>query len=155
MEFGDSSGRIRSDATHYWTTAAGIFLDGKYVAYAWYKQSAVGSRAYIRVADIETGTPIPFEVKAEHGRCRWMPDGKSLAYIDLNERGDLGIFVQDFIPGKDTFATRRAIAGFDPDKQTETFGISPDGNSITLTEMELLSSLIRVENVPGLSTKIR
>jgi hypothetical protein len=127
--------------------------DGNYVAYAWYKQSAVGTTAYIRVANIDTGSPIPFEVKAEHGRCRWMPDGKSIAYIDSNEKGDLGIFVQEFIPGKDTFATRRAIAGFDPDKQTETFGISPDGKFITLTELELLSSLVRVENVPGLSMK--
>lgn len=122
--------------------------DGKFVAYAWYKQSVVGSTAYIHIANFDTGATIPFELKAEHGRCRWMPDGKSIAYIDLNERGDLGIFVQDFIPGKDTFATRRPLAGFDPDKQTETFGISPDGNSITLTEMELLSSLVRVENVP-------
>lgn len=122
--------------------------DGKHVAYAWYQQSVVGSTAYIHLVDIETGTAIPFEVKAEHGRCRWMPDGKSLAYIDLNGKGDLGIFVQDFIPGKDTSATRRAIAGFDPDKQTETFAISPDGKFITLTELELLSSLVRVENVP-------
>jgi serine/threonine protein kinase/Tol biopolymer transport system component len=124
--------------------------DGNYVAYAWYKQSAVGSTSYIRIADIQTGNPVPFEVKSEHGRSRWMPDGKSLAYIDSNERGDLGIFVQDFIPGQDTFATRRAIAGFDPDKQTETFAISPDGKFITLAESELLFSLVRVENVPGL-----
>jgi TolB protein len=136
--------------------------DGKYVAYAWYKQFVLGPMAYIRVTDIETGEHIPFETKAERGakgqatmagslgRCRWMPDGKSLAYIDSNEKGHLGIYVQEVIPGKDTFATRRAVAGFDPDRQTETFGISPDGKFIALSEMELLFSLVRVENVPGL-----
>jgi eukaryotic-like serine/threonine-protein kinase len=136
--------------------------DGKLVAYVWYKQFAVGPMAYVHVMDIETGAQIPFEITAERGikgqttlagslgRCRWMPDGKSLAYIDSNESGDLGIYVQDFVPGKNTLATRRPIAGFDSDKQTETFGISPDGKFITLSEMELLSSLIRVENVPGL-----
>jgi len=136
--------------------------DGKYVAYVWYKQFAVGPMAFVHVIDIETGAQIPFEIKAERGvkgqttlagslgRSRWMPDGKSLAYIDSNERGDLGIYVQDFIPGKNTSATRSAIAGFDSDKQTETFGISPDGKFISLSEMELLSSLVRVENVPGL-----
>lgn len=136
--------------------------DGKLVAYIWYKQFAVGPMALVHVIDIETGAQIPFEMKAERGikgqitlsgslgRCRWMPDGKSLAYIDSNERGDLGVYVQDFIPGKNTSATRRAIAGFDSDKQTETFGISPDGKFITLSEMELLSSLVRVENVPNL-----
>ena len=136
--------------------------DGKHIAYTWYKQFAVGPTAYIDVINIETGNAIPFEAKAKRGtkkqntlagslgRCRWMPDGKSLAYIDSNEQGDLGIFAQDFIPGKDTFATRRAIAGFDPFKQTETFAISPDGKFITLSELELLYSLVRVENVPGL-----
>ncbi len=88
-------------------------------------------------------------------RCRWMPDGKAIAYIDSNDTGELGVFVQDFIPGQDTFATRRAVAGFDSDKQTETFGISPDGNFITVAELEVLSSLVRVENVPGLSMKIQ
>jgi Tol biopolymer transport system component len=124
--------------------------DGKLLAYALYKQSNMGTTAFIHVADIETGKPIPFEVKAEHGRCRWMPDGKAIAYIDLNESGQLGVFVQDFVPGKDTSSTRRAIAGFDPDKETETFGISPDGSSITISEVELLTSLVRIENVPDL-----
>ena len=141
--------------------------DGKLIAYTWYKQSVADATAYIHVIEVETGKPIPFEVKLKRGtkkqttlagslgRCRWMPDGKSLAYIDSNEKGDLGIYLQDFIPGKDTFATRRAVAGFDPDKHTETFGVSPDGKSIILAEVEILSSLVRVENVPGLPLKIR
>jgi len=136
--------------------------DGKHVAYTWYKQSMVDSAVYIHVTEIETGKRVEFEVKAEGGtkgttslfgiagRCRWMPDGKAIAYVDSNETGQLGVFVQDFIPGQDTFAARRAIAGFDPDKHTETFGISPDGKFITLAELEILSSLVRVENVPGL-----
>ena len=141
--------------------------DGKHVAFTWYKQSGGEETTYIRVINIETGDPVPFELKVEQGakgpstlsgsagRCRWMPNGKSLAYIDSNERGDLGIFVQDFIPRSDTFGTRRAIAGFDPDKRTETFDVSPDGTSIMLAEVEILSSLVRVENVPGMESKIR
>jgi serine/threonine protein kinase len=139
--------------------------DGKHVAFTWYKQNGTDETTYIRVINVETGKAIPFEVKVGRatrgpstlsgsaGRCRWMQDGKSLAYIDLNERGDPGIFVQDFIPGEDTFGTRRAVAGFDPDKRTETFAVSPDGNSVTLAEVEILSSLVRVENVPGLPRK--
>ena len=85
--------------------------DGKHVAYTWYKQFAVGPTAYIGVINIETGKPIPFEAKAERGakkqttlagslgRCRWMPDGKSLAYIDSNERGDLGVFAAGLYSG--------------------------------------------------------
>ncbi len=136
--------------------------DGKLAAYAWYEQSVVDTTSYVHVVEIETGKRVPFEIKAEiggkgqttpvgfAGRCRWMPDGKALAYIDSNERGDLGVFVQDFEPDQDTSATRRPVAGFDPDRQTETFGISPDGKFITLAELEVLSSLVRVENIPGL-----
>jgi serine/threonine protein kinase len=136
--------------------------DGKYVAYAWYKQSVVDSKVFIRVVEIETGKIVPFEVKAQPtakgqdtqagyaARCRWMPDGKAIAYIDANDRGEVGVFVQDFIADQDTFAKRRAIAGFDPERPTETFGVSPDGAFITVAEVDVLSSLVRVENVPGL-----
>ena len=132
--------------------------DGKFVAYILYKQSVQDPISYIQVVEIETGKRIPFEVKtgsrtapsSSPRRCRWMPDGKALAYIDSNNTGQFGVYVQDFIPGQDTFAKRRAVAGFDPDKFTDSFGISPDGASITLAEMEILSGLMRVKNVPGL-----
>jgi eukaryotic-like serine/threonine-protein kinase len=136
--------------------------DGKFVAYTWYKQSVQDPISYIQVVEIETGKRIPFEVKTGHGiqgqsalggfagRGRWMPEGKAFAYIDSNNIGQLGVYVQDFLPGQDTYAGRRAVAGFDPDRHAESFGISPDGHSITLAEVEILSSLVRAENVPGL-----
>lgn len=83
------------------------------------------------------------------GPCRWMPDGKALAYIDANESNQMGVYVQDFVPNKDTYSTRRPVAGFNPSKFTETFGISPDGAFITIGEMEVLSNLILAENVPA------
>ncbi len=136
--------------------------DGKFVAYTWYKRSVQDPTSYIQVVEIETGKRVPFEVKTGFGmegqsalsgftgRGRWMPDGKAFAYIDSNNTGQFGVYVQNFIPGQDTFATRRAIVGFDPDRHTESFGISPDGAAITLAEVEILSSLVRAENVPGL-----
>jgi len=135
--------------------------DGKYVAYASYKQSLFDNTVDIPVVEVETGKRIPFEATADHGvkgpfeiasvagRCRWMPDGKALAYISANEEGQLGIYLQDFIPGQDTISSRRSI-GFAQDRNTESFGISPDGAFITVAELEILSSLVRVENVPGL-----
>jgi hypothetical protein len=50
--------------------------------------------------------------------------------------------VQDFILGKDTSATRRVLAGFDPDLATESFGISPHGSHITLADREQIVSLM-------------
>lgn len=78
-----------------------------------------------------------------------MPDGKAIAYIDQNETGELGVFVQEFVPGKDTYNTRRAVAGFNPSKYTETFAVSSDGSSITIAELEVLSNLVLAENVPS------
>jgi eukaryotic-like serine/threonine-protein kinase len=135
-----------------------VSADGKHVAFIYYENAMVDPYHYLKVADTSTGA-IVFQIKIKQtgyaltGRCRWMPDGKSIAYIDTNETGALGVFLQDFIPGKDTFSTRRAIGGFDPNRNSETFAISPDGTSIILSEIENLSSLVRVENVPGLPSK--
>jgi eukaryotic-like serine/threonine-protein kinase len=131
--------------------------DGHYAAYVWYQESfLLDSFCYIRIVEVSTGKQIPFEIKCINGaniggRVRWMPDGRALAYVDQIEKGEWRIYVQDFVPGKDSSASRRQLAGFDPDKQAETFSISPDGSSITLAELEILSNLVLVENVTGVS----
>ncbi|HEY7162672.1 MAG TPA: protein kinase [Acidobacteriota bacterium] len=131
--------------------------DGQYAAYVWYKEAfLLDPFAIIKVVEISTGKEVPFQIKCVNGaniggRVRWMPDGASVVYFDQNEKGHWGIFMQDFIPGKDTYSSRRPLAGFDPDKLAETFAISPDGMSITIAEMEILSNLVLVENIPGVS----
>lgn len=114
-------------------------------------------------ADIETGAPVlrvetasrtemgQIGFRAPTGRCRWMPDGKAIAYLDQNDAGEVGVYVQEFAPARNTYATRRPVAGFNPNKFAESFGISPDGAFITLAEMEVLSSLVLAENIPGLA----
>lgn len=63
--------------------------------------------------------------------------------------------MQDFILGKDTSATRRVLAGFDPDLATESFGISPHGSHITLADREQIVSLMIAERVPGVESARR
>ena len=107
--------------------------------------------------ELATGKTVPFQARARNGfannnqggRERWMPEGRAIAYIDEDDNGAWGIFHQDFIPGKDTYSARRPIAGFDPGRTVETFGISPDGTQAALGELEVLSSLVLVKNVPG------
>ena len=82
------------------------------------------------------------------GRCRWLPGGKQIAYLDKNELGAWGVYVQDFIPGQNTFSSRKPIAGFDLDSPTESFGISPDGSRVTICQREQSSSLVLAEHPP-------
>jgi serine/threonine protein kinase len=116
----------------------------------------IGSLRVFRLAD---GAAIPFEIsidartsntQPEFGRFHWMRDGRAIAFIGRDEKGLTGIFVQDFSPGQDTTRTRRRLAGFDPDLATETFGVSPDGSSLTISFHEQLFSLVMADRVPGI-----
>jgi Tol biopolymer transport system component len=138
-----------------------ISPDGKFLAYASFKESFADTSGNLNVIDLETKASV-FQIKTgikrdirsitfqgAAGRCRWLPDGKAIAYIDANESNQLGVYVQDFVPNKDTYNTRRPVAGFNSSKFTETFGISPDGAFITIAEMEVLSNLVLAENAPA------
>jgi hypothetical protein len=81
---------------------------------------------------------------------RWMPDGKSIVFVDEDENGNWGLFAQDFIPGKDTHASRSKLAGFEADRKIDTFTIAPDGSRIVMAEVEILSSLIMAHGIPGI-----
>ncbi len=129
--------------------------DGRY---ALYSANYMKQRVPLRVVEIGTGASVPFEMdiavpagkpRVALGRARWMPGGKAIAFIGQDEQGVAGIYVQDFVPGKDTRATRRKLCGFDRELTTESFGISPDGSRIVIASWEQLFSLMLAERVPG------
>ena len=151
--------KIRPDGSGAQRLAAGltqwseISPDGRYAVYGYYHQSLNDRFTYERIVDISTGAAVPFEIKVSNrdrvgGRVRWMPDGKSILFIDEDQNGNWGVFAQDFVPGKDTSASRRALAGFDPDRKIDTFTISPDLSKIILAEVEVLSSLTLAQGIP-------
>ena len=128
--------------------------DGAYASYAIISPST----SFLHVVRIEDGVDTIFSVLPETrrktgvspGRARWTPDGKRILFAAQDEKGLDGVFIQDFIPGKDTQATRRPLAGFDPDWIAESLGISPDGKRLVLSESERVFSLMIAEGVPGL-----
>lgn len=150
----DGSGATRIvDGLTQWPE---ISPDGRLVCYGFYKESLNDRMTYERVVEIETGAQVPFEIAVSNrdrvgGRLRWMPDGKSILYVDENKAGNWGVFAQDFIPGKDTYSSRRAIAGFDPDRKMDTFTLSPDRTRIIVAEVEVLSSLTLAKGIPGIA----
>ena len=150
----DGSGAVRL------LTAAAVIPevspDGQYVAYLINRRTP---SATIRVATVADGRDVPFSIAVGSqrsggfttGRSRWARDGKAIAYIGQNEIGHYGVFVQGFLPGRDTTLSRLPLAGFDPETATESFAISPDGKRLTTAGWEQLSSILLAEGVPGVT----
>ena len=152
--------KARADGSGAELLAGGMTLqlpevspDGRLVAYR--AGFGTGHRA-VRVRRIADGAEVfsvEFEVVdaiagAEVGRSRWMPDGR-IAFLGLDEHGVAGVFVQDVVPGKDTTASRKKLAGFDPAVPAESFGVSPDGTKVAVASRESLSGIVLAEPVPG------
>ncbi len=89
----------------------------------------------------------PQSPNVTYGRCRWMLDGKAIAFVGLDESGHSRIFVQDFVPGKDTSSTRRALGAISDSTDVESFGISPDGRRIAISTTRQISTLTLAEGL--------
>jgi Tol biopolymer transport system component len=107
----------------------------------------------LHVCRVDDGTVVPFSIHIQGqrksvitlGRSRWTPDGRHIVFTAQDERGFDGVAIQDFVPGKDTRASRRPLAGFDPDWITESLGLSPDGKRLVLSESERVFSVMVAE----------
>jgi TolB protein len=121
--------------------------DGQYVA-------SLSPTEVIRAFRTSDASAVGFEIK-HGGRLRWMPDGRAIAFLDLSDKGVPGIFVQDFVPGRDTGKTRRPLGGFDSDRLTETFGISPTGGRLAISSTENLTNIIVANDVAGITAPRR
>ena len=153
--------RIRSDGTQAaQLTHSGIGIpeispDGQYLAY--FREASADLRV-LNVLSLQTGEAAPFEIHlpihkeeiASLGRLRWMPGGKAIAFIGADERGVNGVYVQDFVPGQDTSASRRPLTGFDAEHPVESFGVSPDGQWLTIAMWEQLFSIMVTDGLPSL-----
>jgi Tol biopolymer transport system component len=154
--------KLRADGSGATPLAAGnlglpeISPDGRYLLFGAFTPPTTT----LRVLRLDTGETVPFEIKLPsatefyyviRGRARWMPDGRAIAFVDLDESGRSGVFVQDFVPGRDTSRSRRRLAGFDPEAVTESFAISPDGRRITLSLKDRSSDMLLVENLAGVA----
>jgi TolB protein len=114
-----------------------------------------GRTQVVRISD---GHVLPFAIDLQQmrmtrsGRARWTPDGKQIIFLGEGPgRQSVGVYVQDFQPDAvDTSSTRRRLAGFDPERETESFGISPDGRMILLAEMEYRSDILIATGVTGI-----
>jgi Tol biopolymer transport system component len=113
----------------------------------------------IRVVEIDSGKLVPFEISVDWtpsssaqilwGRARWTPDGRAIVFVGADDQGRSGVYLQDFVPGRDTAASRRRLAGFRPDSWVESLGVSPDGKSLAISTLQQSSALFLADGLPG------
>jgi len=161
---GDKTGiwRVHPDGTGAAQIAAGsltvpdVSPDGRYALGVRLNPEATLVR--VEVHDIARAEPVPFAIELPFdirvnvvviGRGRWMPDGNAIAFVGTDEHHYTGIFVQDFVPGKDTRASRRALSGFSGEYDNESFDISPDGKTLVVSRVQQMRSLMLAEGLPG------
>jgi eukaryotic-like serine/threonine-protein kinase len=133
---------------------AEVSPDGKYAAYREYSEP---SASLVKIVEIESGAEVPFEIRVNTvketvirlGRVRWLPNGRELAFVGQDDSGANGIYVQDFVPGKDTSNTRRPLSPspFDPENSAESFGISPDGRFMTIATWEQSFNIMATQDL--------
>jgi hypothetical protein len=145
--------KIRPDGSEAIRLVAGdvrtpvVSPDGRYVLF---RRAPSGGKVQIEVARTSDGAPAPFETvvsvvrptEASLGRPRWMPDGRRILFLGQDARGVTGVFMQDFVPGRDTIATRRPVGGLDMEVLTESFDVSADGRRLLIAGWEQLFSIM-------------
>ena len=152
--------RMRADGTDPSLLVKGLIgipeisPDGQHALYLGFIGNLSGSGiGVVRLAD---GKPVAMlavpaasrPTTTALGRARWVPDGRSIAYIGQDERGVNGVFVQAFDPGRDTSSPRAKLAGFDADVDAETFAVSPiDRNRVLIAGREVVSSLVLLDGL--------
>ena len=90
-----------------------ISPDGQYVLYHTPPDPGWSEIRAVRLAD---GRPVDFRIRVAFsgaripvglggstgslGRARWTPDGRGIAYIDVDDNNRSGVMLQDFAPGR-------------------------------------------------------
>lgn len=77
-----------------------------------------------------------------------MPDGQTLVFVGLIEGNRRTLFTQDFRPGADTSDTRRILIDLESDSDIESFGISPDGSTITVALLSHFRTIKLAAGIP-------
>jgi len=147
--------KVRSDGSSAERIATGSTIlpevspDGRWVSY-------VDGDGALAVVSIDGGTPqkvapIPAQTlpSINLGRSRWTHDGKGIIYLDHDDSGGTGLFVQRFEPGVDTYASRKRLVG-SKESVPESFAMSPDGRRLVVSYLEPLTSVSISEPIAAL-----
>ncbi|MGQ9898602.1 MAG: protein kinase domain-containing protein [Acidobacteriota bacterium] len=124
--------------------------DGQYLLYVTTMREGTGNAIrVVRVADGEQVFSIEVGVGGlSHGRARWMPDGRRIAWVSTVGEG--GLFIQDFRPGADTSRTRQQLLGAIFGSPPESFAFSPDGQTLVVAASDDASNIMMCVGISAL-----
>jgi len=148
--------KIRADGTAARQLVKGLAInpevspDGRYIVY---RADWNTYHPRVCVARVDDGAAVPFEIRLWGGgpsmaRARWLPDGRGIVFLAPGDAGPI-VMAQDFVPGRDTKDTRRVLAQVDTAAYDESFGISRDGRSITISRVAQAATVMAVDGVAG------
>jgi Tol biopolymer transport system component len=132
--------------------------DDRWVAYL----DLSGAQPALRVVSAEDGRPHGFVLRLpradsgadpDAGRCRWFPDGRSLAVLDRAPDGTYVVFRHALEAGADGVRPPPVRIAEEPGHAAESFGISPTGDRLVVAFWETTSNLMLAENVPEIAPR--
>ncbi len=144
--------RIRRDGTASTMIAGGetvhpaISADGQYVVYQKPSQGGASTIRVVRTSDKQQFTLADDLTGIQAARVQWIGASHTVAFRALDVSGHVAVFAQDFVPDRDTRATRRPLIV----AEAETYAISPDGSKAVLSLIDEVSGLMMAEAVEGI-----
>ncbi len=136
--------------------------DGRLVAYHTQAEHGWVGLRVVRLAD---GAPVgpPLRLRdsalarttvlvlnpASIGRLRWARDGSGVLVVSVDAAERTGVSLATVGEGADPNAPMRPVAGFTPELQPESLGVSPDGRWLTLSVPELTMTLLGIDGLEG------
>jgi len=122
--------------------------DGRFALFI--SNNAAGLANRLNVIEVATGELVDFSIPIEYspespnvayGRGRWMPGDEAIAFVGVDSEGLPTVWIQDFVPGQDTTATRRQPEGIRAAGMIESFGVSPDGTRFALSTIQVIHTI--------------
>ncbi len=129
--------------------------DGRHVAFV---SDGGGSLTALRVARVEDGALLPFEVAfprwsprttIDQGRSRWLPDGRGLVYVNREGDGRYAVYRQAVRADMRPQGAPQRLTALDPDLDAESLAVSPDGRHLIVSFREQIFDLMLADGVPG------
>lgn len=104
-------------------------------------------------ARLDFALPLPLSdagADPDPGRCRWFPDGRSLAVLNRDADGAYVVERHYLAPHPGDPRPPPTLLAKESGHAAESFGLSPDGHHLLVAFWDASSNLMLADDVPGI-----